>query len=104
MGVLREGLRMVVEGEHGTAKRLRNSRYSIGGKTGTAENPHGDNHSWFAAIAPLENPEIVVVAIVENAGHGSEIAAPVVGQIIRQYMDFKGTYTERPDTASEVAP
>jgi len=86
MEVLLEGLRLVVEGEHGTAKTLRNPSYSMGGKTGTVQNPHGENHSLFVGMAPLENPEIVVCAIVENAGHGSEVAAPVVGQVINQYM------------------
>ncbi len=86
LGLLREGLRLVVEGDHGTARRLRNKYYSVGGKTGTAENPHGDNHSWFVGVAPLENPEIVVCALVENAGHGSEIAAPLAGEIIKAYM------------------
>ena len=76
----------MVEGDHGTARRLRNKYYSVGGKTGTAENPHGDNHSWFVGVAPLENPEIVVCALVENAGHGSEIAAPLAGEIIKAYM------------------
>lgn len=87
--ILYEGLTLVVEGEHGTAKRLKNDDYSIGGKTGTSQNPHGENHSWFAAVAPLENPEIVVVAIVENSGHGSDIAAPIVGKIIKSYMTKK---------------
>lgn len=86
MEVLLEGLRLVVEGEHGTAKSLRNPDYSIGGKTGTAQNPHGPEHSLFVGVAPLEAPEIVVCAVVENAGHGSEVAAPVVGQVIRAYM------------------
>ncbi len=91
MRILKEGLRLVVEGERGTAKRLKNKFYSIGGKTGTAQNPHGEDHSWFVGVAPLENPEIVVCAIVENAGHGSDVAAPLVGQIIRTYMDKKMT-------------
>ncbi len=86
MDVLFEGLRLVVEGEHGTAKGLRNNLYSIGGKTGTAQNPHGENHSLFVGVAPLEDPEIVVCAVLENAGHGSEVAAPVVGHVIRTYM------------------
>lgn len=89
MDVLLEGLRLVVEGEHGTARSLRNPDYTIGGKTGTAQNPHGDDHSLFIGVAPLENPEIVVCAVVENAGHGSEVAAPVVGQVIRAYMSKK---------------
>lgn len=89
MEVLKEGLSLVVEGEYGTARRLKNDLYSLGGKTGTAENPHGENHSWFIGMAPMGSPEIVVCAIVENAGHGSDVAAPVVGQIIKKYMEKK---------------
>ncbi len=89
MEILWEGLRRVVEGEHGTAKSLKNNLYTIGGKTGTAQNPHGENHSWFVGVAPLERPEIVVCVIVENAGHGSEVAAPLVGQVIKRYMNKK---------------
>ncbi|HKK21399.1 MAG TPA: penicillin-binding transpeptidase domain-containing protein, partial [candidate division Zixibacteria bacterium] len=86
LDILNEGLRLVVEGEHGTARRLRNKFYTVGGKTGTAENPHGENHSWFVGVAPLDDPQIVVCALVENAGHGSEVAAPLAGGIIRTYM------------------
>jgi penicillin-binding protein 2 len=84
--VLNEGLGLVVQGEKGTARGLRNKLYEISGKTGTAQNPHGEDHSWFAAYAPSESPLIVVVALVENAGHGSEVAAPLVGRIIRHYL------------------
>ncbi|MBD3256906.1 penicillin-binding protein 2 [candidate division GN15 bacterium] len=86
LDLLMEGIRLVVEGEHGTARRLRNDLYSIGGKTGTSQNPHGNEHSLFVGVAPLEAPEIVVCAVVENAGHGSEVAAPVVGAVIKEYM------------------
>ncbi|MFH2050455.1 MAG: penicillin-binding protein 2 [bacterium] len=89
MKVLLEGMRLVVQGEHGTAKGLRTKMYTQGGKTGTAQNPHGEDHSWYVGVAPLEDPEIVVCAIVENAGHGSEVAAPVVGEIIKRYMNNK---------------
>ena len=84
--LLKEGLRLVVEGDHGTAKRLRNQYYSIGGKTGTVQNPHGENHSWFIGVAPMEAPEIVVAVIIENSGHGSDVAAPMVAKIISAYM------------------
>lgn len=87
--LLMEGLRLVVQGEHGTARRLRNDLYLMGGKTGTVENPHGENHSWFVGIAPIENPEIVVCAIIENAGHGSDVAAPLVKKVIDVYMQKK---------------
>jgi penicillin-binding protein 2 len=89
MNALYEGMRRVVEGPGGTARRLRNNLYSIGGKTGTAQNPHGNDHSWFVGVAPLENPEIVCCAIIENAGHGSDVAAPIVGQVIEAYMKHK---------------
>lgn len=96
LALLNEGLRLVVEGGHGTARRLKNKYYGVGGKTGTAQNPHGDNHSWFVGVAPLDNPEIVVSAIVENAGHGSEVAAPAVGKVIKAYMYKKLGIVEEP--------
>lgn len=86
MDLLQRAMRLVVEGPGGTARRLRNSVYSIGGKTGTAQNPHGNEHSWFVGVAPLDSPEIVCAAIVENAGHGSDVAAPAVGEVIKTYM------------------
>lgn len=89
LAIMREGIQLVVEGGRGTARRLKNDLYSVGGKTGTAQNPHGNDHSWFVGYAPLDNPEIVVVALVENAGHGSEVAAPVGGKVIEAYMKKK---------------
>lgn len=89
LGILNEGMRAVVEGKEGTARFLKNKYYSIGGKTGTAENPHGQNHSWFVGVAPMEAPEIVVAAILENAGDGSKFAAPMVAKIIKAYMQKK---------------
>lgn len=87
LDLLVEGMRLVVNGEHGTARGQRSKDYTMGGKTGTAQNPHGENHSWFCAAAPLENPEIVVCAIIENAGDGSKVAAPVVARIIKTFMN-----------------
>lgn len=89
LALMREGVRLVVEGGRGTARRLKNDLYGVGGKTGTAQNPHGNDHAWFVGYAPLDNPEIVCCAIVENAGHGSTIAAPVVGRVIEVYMKKK---------------
>lgn len=66
----------------GTGYNANISDIRVGGKTGTAENPHGLPHSWFVGFAPVNNPEIVVVVIVENAGAGGEVAAPIARQII----------------------
>jgi peptidoglycan glycosyltransferase len=82
-----EGLIEVVHGEHGTARGSQIDGITMAGKTGTAQNPHGENHSWFVGFAPADNPEIVACVIVENAGHGSDWAAPAVRDIIQAYFD-----------------
>ncbi len=86
LAILKEGARLVVQGGRGTAQRQRNKYYEVAGKTGTAQNPHGNDHSWFVGYAPANDPTIVVCAVVENAGHGSEVAAPLVGKVIKQYL------------------
>ena len=58
----------------------------VAGKTGTAQNPHGNEHAWFCAFAPARNPRIAAACVVENAGHGSAVAAPIVGKLIERYL------------------
>lgn len=58
----------------------------VAGKTGTAQNPHGENHGWFIAFAPADNPQIAVAVLMENAGFGSISAAPVASLLIEQYL------------------
>ncbi|HKV45007.1 MAG TPA: penicillin-binding protein 2 [bacterium] len=77
--VLHAGLAAVVT--HGTAASIQIPGLAIAGKTGTAENPHGKPHAWFAGYAPADHPQLVVVAIVENAGFGAEFAAPIVKRV-----------------------
>lgn len=59
----------------------------ICGKTGTSQNPHGEDHSVFFGFAPRENPEIAIAVFVENAGGGGAIAAPIGGLMIEQYIN-----------------
>lgn len=66
----------------GTGWRAKVPNVKIAGKTGTAENPHGKPHAWFAAIAPLERPAFVAVVLIENGGFGGEIAAPIAQQMV----------------------
>jgi len=80
---LRTALIAVVEG--GTAAASRVADLHIAGKTGTAQNPQGEDHGWFVAFAPAEDPKIVVAAIVEFAGHGTSVA-PLVTRIIARYL------------------
>ena len=58
---------------------------TVAGKTGTAENPHGDDHAWFVAFAPAENPQIAVAVLLENVGKGSN-AIPAARTIIKEYL------------------
>jgi cell division protein FtsI/penicillin-binding protein 2 len=83
---LQRGARDVVASPTGTAHGIHSKDLAISGKTGTAQNPHGNEHSWFVGYAPSERPEIVVAALVENAGHGSEVAAPLCADVMRHYL------------------
>jgi peptidoglycan glycosyltransferase len=56
---------------------------SVGGKTGTAEVPYGAPHSWFMAVAPLDQPRFAIAVVVENGGEGSLSALPVARQVLR---------------------
>ena len=70
----------------GTGRQAKVPNIKIAGKTGTAQNPHGKDHSVFAAIAPLDNPKIAIFVLVENAGWGGTVAAPIAGLIIEKYL------------------
>lgn len=56
---------------------------NVGGKTGTAELPSGQPHSWFVAIAPVENPRYAIAVVVERGGEGSQTALPVARQVLQ---------------------
>ncbi len=74
----------------GTGKAARLDGIPVAGKTGTAQNPHGEDHAWFMCFAPADNPEVAVAVIVENAGHGSTEAAPVAGVWLKAYFTETG--------------
>lgn len=61
----------------------------ICGKTGTAQNPHGDDHSIFVCFAPKDNPKIAVVAYIENGGFGASYAAPIASLLTEMYLNGK---------------
>jgi peptidoglycan glycosyltransferase len=70
----------VVESGTGTGAAL--SGVQVAGKTGTAEVADGEPHAWFAGFAPADDPQIVVAVLVENAGTGGSVAAPIARQVI----------------------
>lgn len=75
----------VADGATATLARVRG--LDICGKTGTAQNPHGDDHSVFICFAPRENPQIAVAAYIENGGWGGSTAAPIASLLIEQYLN-----------------
>jgi penicillin-binding protein 2 len=92
--IVREAMRTVFEGNHGTARYYKLDSIVQCGKTGTAENPHGADHSIFIAFAPMDNPKIAIAVIVENAGFGSTWAAPIASLMMEKYLTRK---TKRPE-------
>jgi len=86
IALLRDAMLGVIENPKGTAHWTKIPGVKVCGKTGTAQNPHGKDHSLFVAFAPYKNPVIVVFVVVENAGHGTTIAAPIAMKIINRYI------------------
>jgi penicillin-binding protein 2 len=83
---LREALESVIKAG-GTGGRAAVPGVPVGGKTGSAENPQGDlTHALFVAVAPVQNPVIAIAVVVENAGHGGSIAAPIGGEVLRYFF------------------
>ena len=84
-----EGMRRVVNENGGTARSSRLDDIIICGKTGTVQNPHGQDHSVFIAFAPKNNPKIAIAVFIENAGFGGTWAAPIASLIIEKYLNRK---------------
>lgn len=74
----------------GTGKAATVSGITVAGKTGTAENATGNDHSWFIGFAPAEDPKVAVAVLIENANQGS--ATPIAGQMIRTALQEMGEY------------
>jgi penicillin-binding protein 2 len=82
---VKESLLGVVAKGTGTLARIK--EIEVCGKTGTAQNPHGEDHSIFTGFAPAGDPVILVCVLIENAGHGGSVAAPIAGKIMRSYLN-----------------
>ena len=85
--------------ENGTAAAVKIKDITMCAKTGTAQNPHGKDHSVFVAFAPREHPKIAIAVLVENAGFGAEWAAPIASLMVEKYL--KGFIT-RPEMENKM--
>ena len=100
LGVEQKHFDVVVDGMNkvmlqGTGAYVQIPGIDICGKTGTAQNPHGENHSLFIAFAPKDNPKIAIATVVENAGYGATWAAPMCTLMIEKYLN-RDTVSQRP--------
>jgi penicillin-binding protein 2 len=83
--IVKEGMFLVVNGS-GTATHIKIPDINIAGKTGTAQNPHGQDHALFVCYAPAEDPKIAIAVVVENVGFGGTHAAPIAKAMIEAYL------------------
>jgi len=101
LAIVKKGLLKVVQGDRGTARRIRLKHIQIAGKTGTAQVfsiKNGEktgsekleysllDHAWFICYAPAKNPVIAIAVIIEHGEHGSSTAAPIAAALIEQYI------------------
>ena len=86
-GIVVRGMELAVNGGPGsTASIARLTNIVVCGKTGTAQNPHGQPHSVFIAFAPKNNPKIAILVFVENGNYGATYAAPIASLMIEKYL------------------
>lgn len=82
---VKEGMRRVVTTGSGRYYADLDS-VAVAGKTGTAQNPHGEDHGWFVCFAPVDDPQIAVAVLLENSGYGSISAAPIASLLVEKYI------------------
>lgn len=103
VGTSTETIRTIIEGMRracqlgGTAYPLFNFKTKIACKTGTAEVGDGskDTHAWLTAFAPIDDPEISITVMIERGGEGSDMAAPIVGDFLKEYFNEPNTLVPR---------
>lgn len=95
--LVRRGMYLVTHQEGGTAFRSGISEFGAVGKTGTAQVQGKEPHAWFAGYAPFENPKIAFAVVVENAGHGGDVAAPIAKEFLREYFKVETKTDETTD-------
>ncbi len=86
--LVQKGLKGVTQ-PGGTGAWFANLPVPVAGKTGTAENPHGQDHGWFIAYAPAEKPDLVIACIVEQGTYGATASGPIVYEVLEDYLTGK---------------
>lgn len=84
---VRDTMHQVVD--MGTGTRAQLEAVDVSGKTGTSQNPHGEDHAWFVCFAPSSQPQVAMAVILEHAGHGGAVAAPVAAAWLADYFEWR---------------
>ncbi len=95
-----EGMKLVVT--NGTGRTAQIPGIVVAGKTGTAQNPHGADHSVFALIAPADDPKIVIFCLVENGGFGATVACPIASLLAELYLTGEVKRTDLETRMKEI--
>ncbi|MCC6349930.1 MAG: penicillin-binding protein 2 [Candidatus Eisenbacteria bacterium] len=82
--VVHDAMKKVVDA--GTATAVRIPGIGVAGKTGTAQNPHGNDHALFVCYAPTDHPTIALAIVAENSGHGGSVCAPIAAHVLRRVL------------------
>ena len=101
LNAIRNGLREVAMGGGTAGYVFEGFPVQIAGKTSTAENPHGDDHGWFVAYGPFDNPTVAIAVIVEQGGYGTDSAAPIARKIMEAAFGLPPSKNAADDLAEE---
>ncbi|MBK6909596.1 MAG: penicillin-binding protein 2 [bacterium] len=105
--IAQRGMTEVVWGPSGTARKQQDDSCRIAGKTGTAQNAHGDDHGWFICYGPVDNPMYACCALIEFGKSGSGAGGPVAGEVLRQLIRrelYPELYKEKNEEEIEAEP
>jgi penicillin-binding protein 2 len=94
LALLQGSLREITSGARGTARKaFEGIEYTVAGKTGTAESGQEEPHAWFAGYAPAEEPRVAIAVVLEEAGEGSQVAAPLFRQVLEAFFEWEASQT-----------
>ena len=94
LAIIKASLEAVVSGARGTARQaFQDITYTVAGKTGTAESGQEEPHAWFSGYAPVDQPRVAITVILEHAGEGSQVAAPLFRQVLEAFFDWEANQT-----------
>ena len=90
----------------GTARSAQISGIAWGGKTGSAEHKRGaKTHAWFIGVAPMDTPQVAIVTMIEQSGHGGDVAAPIAAKLVRYWLkDAKAVRTDSAASTPDLSP